>query len=754
MRRPDEECSADLPPEARPRAAEASNGTAHIDPELADVLARYEEALFLGESISITRFCNELPGREAELRALLESMRDGAARLRAIPAVREPQSAPGDETLSGASLTCATRLHQLRPHARGGLGQVFRAFDEELGREVAVKVLARSQPEDTETRERFLREAEVTGRLRHPGIVPVYGRGETLDRRPFYIMPFLEDGSLEKAINVFHEDRPSYRADDPQFRDLLARFVAACKTVAYAHSRGVVHRDLKPHNIMLGRYGETLVIDWGLAERSRREHRHRLTGEQSIEVRGSSSQSSSSGGFTPQYASPEQLDGTLEIGPASDVYSLGAMLYKLVCGMPPLTATTLGEMRQAGLRGDFPPPRERKKCVPRPLQAICLKALQTAPESRYDSPELLAADVEAFLADAPVSAFPEDLLSRSARVVRRQWPAVLAVIASLLLIAVVSLLTAVTQQGLKTDARESSLSRLQLAATLAAQAGGGEIDRRWRLLELEASSPALITAVRELNKDATDTEARRLLQAHLTERYVAAHDVQKIRFHSLFINGLSGEQFARVPRGESIGRNFAFRHYFHGQQMDLPENSQPPPAEHPVLSVVYVSKNTRTPHVSLTVPVWDQALDADRRVIGRIGMAISVGDLGMFNQLGHEEVPMLVETRKYGWGDGQSYGIVVHHPDFRAAGRIGIGGQPDSLPRLDSRMVDSLIANWRREADDQEEPTSLVMPDFVDPIGGTPTEAAYASVRIPCREAAIRETGWLIILHTRRPNRE
>lgn len=747
MTRSDRGRFADQPPQSS--SAEGMNGTAPIDPELADVLARYEEALFLDESVSISRFCQELPHREQEIRALLESMRDGAAHLRGVPSAGSKNAPPAEDRLSGSALACATRLSQLRPHARGGLGEVFRAFDEDLGRDVAVKVLTTRHPGDSETRERFLREAEVTGRLRHPGIVPVYGRGETLDRRPFYVMPFLEDGSLEKAINAFHEDRPRYRADDPQFRDLLSRFVAACKTVAYAHSRGVVHRDLKPHNIMLGRYGETLVIDWGLAERSRREHRHRLTGEQSIEVRGSSSQSSSSGGFTPQYASPEQLDGTVEVGPASDVYSLGAMLYKLVCGMPPLTATTLGEMRQAGLKGDFPPPRERKKCVPRQLQAICLKALHTAPESRYESPELLAGDVEAFLADAPVSAFPEDLLTRWSRVVRRQWPAVLAALASLLFIAVVSLLTAVTQQGLKTDARASSLSRLQLAATLAAQAGGGEIDRRWRLLEVEAAAPALIAAVQELNEDTDNEQARRLLQAHLTERYVDAHDVQKIRFHSLFINGVSGEQLARVPRGDSIGRNFAFRHYFHGQQMDLPENTQPPPAPHPVLSVVYISKNTDTPHVSLTVPLWEDGPQG-RRVIGRLGMAISVGDLGMFDQLGQEEVPMLVETRKYAWGDGQSYGIVVHHPDYRMR-RSASRSEPGPLPRLDAALIDRMTTRWRREGDLQGQQTSLVMPDFIDPLGGGTTEAAYASVTVPWRDSQIRETGWLIILHTRRP---
>ena len=731
----------------------AVDGTSHVDPPLADLLARYEEALYAGENADVTEFCQQLPGREEEVRPLLESMRNSVEQLRAVSDAARKREAQESDSLSGNTLTCAARLSRLRPHARGGLGCVFKAFDEDLGREVAVKVLAGSRIGDPESHERFLRESEVTGRLRHPGIVPVFGRGETMDRRPFYVMPFLEEGSLEQAINAFHEDRTNYRADDPQFRDLLSRFVAACNTVAYAHSRGVVHRDLKPHNIMLGRYGETLVIDWGLAERSRREHRHRLTGEQSIEVRGGMSQSSSSGGFTPQYASPEQLDGTVEVGPASDVYSLGAMLYKLLSGIPPLTATTLGEMRQAGLKGDFPPPRERKRCVPRPLQAVCLKAMQTDPAERYESPEALAAEIDAYLADAPVTAFPEDLVARSARVVRRHWPAVLVVMASLLVIALVSLWAAMRQQGLKTIARDSSISRLRFAAELAAQAGGGEIDRRWRLLELEAASPTLIDAVEALNVDAADVQARHTLQAHLTERYVIAHDVQGIKFHALFINGRDGEQFARVPRGESIGRNYAFRDYFHGRGWDLPEDAHAPPAAHPVLSVVYISQNTLTPHVSVTVPVWGDGPEGERPVVGRLGMAISVGDLGMFDQLGDDEVPMLVETRKYEWEDGQSYGIVVHHPDYDT-GNARLDVEPYSLPRVDKQTVDTLVETWRRTASADRQTTSIVKQDFVDPVGGNVTEAAFASVTVPWRDLDVRDTGWFIVLHPRQSAHE
>ena len=426
--------------------------TRPLDPELEALLDRYEDGLEAGHDVDIGQLCRELPGREDEVRMAIQAMRATARRLQPAPAARPDSAGGGSDPLLGNSVTSASRMSQLKFHARGGLGCVFKAQDEDIGRVVAVKVIGRERQHDEESRERFLREAEVTGRLRHPGIVPVYSRGETVDRRPFYVMPFLEEGTLEEAINEFHKEHHSYRANEPQFRDLLSRYVSACKTVAYAHSRGVVHRDLKPHNVMLGRYGETLVIDWGLAEKSRRDKHHRLSGEQSVEVRGSNSASSSSGGFTPQYASPEQMDGEIEVGPSSDVYSLGAVLYKLLSGTTPLTATTLGEMRRACLNGEFQAPRERNRSVPWALNAVCLRAMQTAPDDRYDSPEHLAADVEAYLGDLPVQAAPERLVNRTARLVRREWPAVLGAMAGLLLLTLGALFTAVRQGSLKADA--------------------------------------------------------------------------------------------------------------------------------------------------------------------------------------------------------------------------------------------------------------------------------------------------------------
>src|SRR5262249_11413654 len=172
-------------------------------------------------------------------------------------------------------------------HAQGGLGAVFVALDSELHREVALKEILDRHADDPASRQRFILEAEVTGGLEHPGIVPVYGLGTYADGRPFYAMRFIKGDSLKEAIERFHADRVAHRrasasppmgledsthpTNDPggrslELRKLLRRFLDVCNAIDYAHSRGVLHRDLKPGNIIVGQHGETLVVDWGLAK--------------------------------------------------------------------------------------------------------------------------------------------------------------------------------------------------------------------------------------------------------------------------------------------------------------------------------------------------------------------------------------------------------------------------------------------------------------------------------------------------------
>ena len=162
-----------------------------------------------------------------------------------------------------APVTGGTRYRTVRFHAAGGLGAVYLAEDGELHRAVALKCLQAHADADPIARRRFVREAEITGRLEHPGIVPVYGLLQSTDGRPFYTMHFVEGATLHSAIRRLHEN---FRNQRVAFQKLLRQFVQVCDTIAYAHSRGVLHRDLKPQNIMLGPFGEVLVVDWGLAK--------------------------------------------------------------------------------------------------------------------------------------------------------------------------------------------------------------------------------------------------------------------------------------------------------------------------------------------------------------------------------------------------------------------------------------------------------------------------------------------------------
>jgi tetratricopeptide (TPR) repeat protein/tRNA A-37 threonylcarbamoyl transferase component Bud32 len=360
----------------------------------------------------------------------------------------------------GVATAEGRRFLLLRPHARGGIGQVGVALDTELNREVALKEIQPQLADDPASRGRFLLEAEVTGRLEHPGVVPVYGLGADAQGRPYYAMRLIRGDSFKQAIDRFHAEEASPARDRSQrslaLRGLLNRFVAVCNAVAYAHSRGVIHRDLKPSNVMLGPYGETLVVDWGLAKVVGRDD---PTASPEATLRplsasgsGSSETQAGSAIGTPAYMSPEQAEGRLDaIGPQSDVYSLGATLYYLLTGKPPIKSDDVGEAVRRAQQADVPPLRAVNPRVSPGLEAICRKAMAARAADRYRSPRELAGDVEHWLADEPVSAWREPWFARSWRWARRHRTGVSAA-AVLLVAAVVGLSTgALLLQGARVE---------------------------------------------------------------------------------------------------------------------------------------------------------------------------------------------------------------------------------------------------------------------------------------------------------------
>ncbi len=350
------------------------------------------------------------------------------------------QTEPGPDTTiphaAGAAGFGGARFRLRQFHARGGLGEVWRAQDVELNREVALKRLQDYHADNLQSRTRFLHEAEVTGRLEHRGIVPVYSLGHFENGRPFYAMRFVSGTSLKDAIGEFHEaDQrdPDHGDRALALRRLLGRFVDVCNTVAYAHSRGVLHRDLKPGNVILDEYGETLVVDWGLAKTGAVDAEtppDRSTLPPVSTTNTPYTQAGIAMG-TPGFMSPEQATGRLsELGPASDVYSLGATLYCLLTGKPPFEEPDQSLLVTKVCAGDFPRPRQVKSTVPAALEAICMKAMALAPEGRYTGPRDLGDEIERWLADQPVLAYPEPLPARAVRWVRRrkEWVAAAAIL--------------------------------------------------------------------------------------------------------------------------------------------------------------------------------------------------------------------------------------------------------------------------------------------------------------------------------------
>lgn len=437
------------------------------------------------------------------------------------------------------------RFRKLRAHAAGGLGEISLAHDEQLNRVVALKEMQAQFANDPDKMGRFLLEAEVTGSLEHPGIVPVYAMGQNEAGAPFYAMRFIRGESLREAIRRFHGDEQegnSFGRGSQAFRQLLGQFIDMCNAIAFAHDRGVLHRDIKPENVMVGSFGETLVVDWGMAHVAGRP----TIGENTTSIvrpaprkHGSATQEGSALG-TPAYMSPEVAAGKLDrLGPASDVFSLGASLYCLLTNQPPFHARSIFELLQKVECCDYPPPSTLKPQIPKALEAICCRAMSLEPNSRFATPLEFAGDIERWLGDEPVSSYREPLPERIFRWARRHRSPVFALAASTCVITLVSLIAA----GLINQSRRQAVALASENAELAIRAATARDEAVRRYAESRQTVDRWLTGFTDAIERYPGVESfRDQMLAQAAERY------------SQFASEASGDADLALERGRTLIR--------------------------------------------------------------------------------------------------------------------------------------------------------------------------------------------------------
>jgi WD40 repeat protein/tRNA A-37 threonylcarbamoyl transferase component Bud32 len=393
-----------------------------------------------------------------------------------------PPPAPPPPPAPSPPPEAPSRYELVGEHARGGQARVLLVWDRALDREVAWKEASpRRRPgqdaaevarELADAERRLLTEARITGQLEHPSIVPVYELDWNAQGRPYYTMRRIRGEDLSKVLGrqLSLRERSS----------LLGHFLDLCHAIAFAHSRGVIHRDIKPHNVMIGAFGETVLLDWGLARRRASAGADPST---SLEVRPLQHPGQGDGTLagslmgTPAYMSPEQARGETErVDERTDIWGLGAVLYEILAGRAPHVGASQAEILRLAEEGVVPRVLDLCPGAPPELAAIAHKALRADPAARYPSAQALAEDINAYLTGGRVSVFRYDLRARLRRTYRRHRTASLAVLLAVVVTLAALVAVTVAWSG-ERAAHAQEREEKRLASLTAAEAHLREADR-------------------------------------------------------------------------------------------------------------------------------------------------------------------------------------------------------------------------------------------------------------------------------------
>lgn len=418
----------------------------------------------------------------------------------------------------------------------GGLGDVWVVRDQRLGRIVVIKQLQSRWAGNARAEYAFDQEVRITSLLEHPCIPPVHAVGRSSDGRPCYCMRFVEGETLQDASQRWHaNEKPDYE----ELRRLLTHFVNVCRTVAYAHSQGVIHRDLKPSNIIVGPYGETILLDWGLAKRINAS----MTNEDVQEDANDGPQDpiaslESQKDFcrtefgdvigTPAYMSPEQAMGQVNaISYATDVFGLGAILYQLLVGRPPNAKQSSEATLSCARTGDHYFPRtSAKNPMGFGLLVVCKKAMAVRPQDRYSSAMQLADDVQHWLNGEDASIVRQPFFHRATRLAARRttlagWGAAMTV--ATLIAAGIGIWQVQEERGRRALAAQSAMANEVTAKRISNYLA--DLFRKAEPLGLESPGPLTTSQdARDLLRQIVDS-GYDLLNASLSEHPEHLHEL-------------------------------------------------------------------------------------------------------------------------------------------------------------------------------------------------------------------------------------